>query len=155
MFGRKCFSLHLLFDGNPIHCNKAVEEIITRRKYGLGVLQWNCYIEIYDLQWTVCASPPYLCGQNLMEMSMWNLMTCRVLVYSLFLAWKFVEQLFEWLDAQITPIVPVNKERKWRKRTRGEMDRRKDGRTDIQTDSQIISMYGERRLCSPMSVKMR
>ena len=65
-------------DANPVHCDKAVEEIITRRQDGYDVVEWNCYIIIDRLAWTVCASPPQLCGQNLLELSMCSVITFRV-----------------------------------------------------------------------------
>ena len=70
----------LYFDGNPIHCDKAVEEIITRRQDGYDSIEWNCYIVIRHLRWSVCAFPPYLCGYNLQELSMCNVMMFRITV---------------------------------------------------------------------------
>ena len=68
----------LHFGKNPIHCDKAVEEIITRRQDGHNYVKWNCFIEINGLHQTVCASPPYLCGQNLQKLSMCSVMSFHV-----------------------------------------------------------------------------
>ena len=64
-------SCSLYFAGNPIHCDKAVANIISRRLDGHLSIDWNCYITESVLQHIVCASPAYLCGRNLGEFSMW------------------------------------------------------------------------------------
>ena len=66
-------SSSLNFAGNPIHCDKAVEGIISRRLEGHLSVRWDCYISILGLQDLVCASPAYLCGRNLGELSTWKL----------------------------------------------------------------------------------
>ena len=65
-------SCSLDFARNPIHCDKAVEDIITRRLEDNLFVRWDCYISILGLQYIVCASPPYLCGRHLGELSTWK-----------------------------------------------------------------------------------
>ena len=62
----------LHFVRNPIHCDGAVEGIITRRIDGHHYVDWNPCVRISELSFTVCASPSYLCGRNLVELSKWN-----------------------------------------------------------------------------------
>ena len=68
---RRVRACNLYFDGNPIHCDKAVESIITRRLERNPFVDWNCYITIEHLKDIVCASPAYLCGLNLGDLGMW------------------------------------------------------------------------------------
>ena len=65
-------SCFLYYGGNPIHCDKAVEELITRRRDGYYFVNWNCHIKIGALRETVCVSPPQLCGQNLVQLGEYN-----------------------------------------------------------------------------------
>ena len=58
------------FDRNPIHCDKAVEEIVVRRQDNRLSANWNCFVRIDNLWSTFCNSPLYLRGRHLAELGM-------------------------------------------------------------------------------------
>ena len=60
------------FDRNPIHCDRALEGMITRRQKDLNNARISCNIGIGGLSQTVCYCPPYLRGRDLLTMGMWT-----------------------------------------------------------------------------------
>ena len=58
------------FDGNPIHCDKVVDEIVIRRRNDRYSVYWNCFVRINNLWLTFCNSPLYLRGRHLAELGM-------------------------------------------------------------------------------------
>ena len=58
----------LNFSYNPIHCDKAIENILNRRPNHYNYAEFECNIHIVDLMWTKCTSPAHLCGWDLMTL---------------------------------------------------------------------------------------
>ena len=61
----------LTFHDNPIHCDKTMADVVTRRSQLSGNKVFgNCEAFVWNLQSTRCASPAYLCGRDLWTLGM-------------------------------------------------------------------------------------
>ena len=61
----------LTFYDNPIHCDKMMADLVTRRSQLSGYKVFgNCEAIVWNLQSTRCASPAYLCGRDLWTLGM-------------------------------------------------------------------------------------
>ena len=68
--GRRPTTCNFFFNRNPIHCDKMVESILTRRQNNSNYIDFDGNVRMQDLWHIKCRSPAHLCGRDLRTLGM-------------------------------------------------------------------------------------